>query len=188
MAEGNILNPDPSLATNERLANATTLINDRIERTRNEVKGWVEALQLLEERERQAAGRLFEQKISSAEDKTNNLDRVVQTRLAGSETALNAAMSAADKVTQEIKLNFGAVMNETKAGIAKQVEGLDEKIEDLKKRVFESGGRVQGVSSVVTLVIAGLAALAAISAVVITLSRPAAPLASGIHSSIMRYW
>jgi hypothetical protein len=97
-------NPDPSLATNERLANAVQQINDRMERNRQETQGWVDTLQ-----------ELLEEKINGAEDKTANLDRVVQTRLAGSETALNAAMAASDKVVAKIETGVGAIMNEMKA-------------------------------------------------------------------------
>jgi hypothetical protein len=128
----NIPIPDPSIAT---VAGLSTL--------RSEVRSWVDSLQLLHESKIDSSVTLLIEKISGAEDKTANLDRVVQTRLAGSETALNAAMAAADKVTQEIKLNFGAVVNELKSGMTKQIDACNEKIEDLKKRVFESGGRLE---------------------------------------------
>jgi hypothetical protein len=164
MSEPNIPSPDPSLATNERLAHAIRGQDERLQAAREEIKNWVEKLQ-----------ELLEEKIESAEDKTENLDRVVQTRLTGSETALNAAMAAADKVTQEIKLNFGAVLNELKAGMTKQIEALNEKVEDLKKRVFESGGHAQGAGQTVSMVIAAVAALAAVIAAIVVLSRPAPP-------------
>ena len=165
---GNIPNPDPSRVTNERLAEGLTQLRNELKAQRDEVKNWVESLQLL-----------HQEKIKAAEDKTNNLDRVVQTRLAGSETALNAAMAAADKVTQEIKLNIGAVLNELKAGMTKQIEALNEKVEDLKKRVFESGGHaegagqmVKGAGQMVSMIIAAIAALAAVISVAVVLSRP----------------
>src|ERR1700730_9614788 len=100
-----------------------------------EAKGWVDSLQLL-----------HEEKIKRSEDATSSLDRVVQTRLAGSETALNAAMAASDKVTQKIELNISSVLMELKAGFAKQIDSINEKIDDLKERMSESSGRAHGTS------------------------------------------
>jgi hypothetical protein len=169
----NIPIPDPSLATAAGLKSL-----------REEVKGWVDSLQVIHERAIQAGDDLLAEKIRGAEDKTANLDRVVQTRLAGSETALNAAMAAADKVTQEIKLNFGAIVNELKAGMTKQIDACNEKVEDLKKRVFESGGHSQGITQTATIIIAAVAALAAVVSVSIVISRTtdvhAAPQPPGI--------
>ncbi len=171
----NIPRPDPSLATNERLAAARSEIDKKIDRNhadheermirnRTEVKGWVEALQVL-----------LEAKISSAEDKTENLDRVVQTRLAGSETALNAAMAASDKVVVRIETGVGTTMNEMKSSFSKQMDSLNEKIDDLKERVSETGGHRQGIGQMVSLIIAAIAAIGAIAAVIITLSSKSAP-------------
>lgn len=101
--------------------------------TEEQGRKWIEKLQLL-----------LEEQIHSSESKTETLDRVVQTRLAGSETALTAAMTAADKVTQEIKTNFGAVMNETKAGMTKQIDTLKESIDDLKGRLDRGEGVSRG--------------------------------------------
>jgi hypothetical protein len=87
---------------------------------------------------------LLEEKIGGATEKTVSLDRVVQTRLAGSETALNAAMAAADKVTQKIEINFGAVMAEMKAGMTKQIDTIKESIDDLKGRLDRGEGISRG--------------------------------------------
>ncbi len=162
-APSNIPIPDPSLATAAGL-----------KELESKVRGWIDSLQLLEERERIAAGKLFEEKIKSAEAQTGNLDRVVQTRLAGSETALNAAMAASDKVVQEIKLNFGAVINEMRVGITKQIENLDRTINDLKERVTESGGQSKGTNQMIAWLIAGLSAVAALASfIMIAVSRSA---------------
>jgi hypothetical protein len=88
---------------------------------------------------------LLEEKIGGATEKTVSLDRVVQTRLAGSQTALNAAMAAADKVTQKIEINFGAVMAEMKAGMTKQIDTIKESIDDLKGRLDRGEGVSRGV-------------------------------------------
>jgi hypothetical protein len=175
----NIPSPDPSIITTERQAEVVDILNRRIDSVRDEIRGWVDALEILHEKAIFSGDNLLAEKIKGAEDKTANLDRVVQTRLAGSETALNAAMAAADKVTQEIKLNIGAVLNELKAGMTKQIESLNEKVEDLKKRVFESGGRTEGGGTRTTMIIATIAgiatvisALSAIVSVSVLLSRP----------------
>jgi hypothetical protein len=118
----NIPIPDPSIATAAGLR-----------ALRDEVRGWVDSLQIL-----------HEVKIERAEDRTSSLDRVVQTRLAGSETALNAAMAAADKVTQKIEINFTAVMTETKAGMTKQIDTIKESIDDLKGRLDRGEGISRG--------------------------------------------
>jgi len=167
----NIPNPDPSLATNERLAMARSDIEAQMHRNRDEGRRWIEQLQLL-----------LEEKIKGAEDKTANLDRVVQTRLAGSETALNAAMAAADKVTQKQADNFDAVLNESKIGLTKQIDNLNEKIDGIKMGMSESGGRTQGIGQMATMIIAAIAAVAATVAVIITLTRSPAPATSNIRS------
>ena len=181
--------PDPSLATKEEIAQVRGLLEELCRRNREESKGWIDTLQrLLEEKisrntDRSAntdvliteTRRLLEEKIEGAEDKTANLDRVVQTRLAGSETALNAAMAASDKVVAKIETGVGSIMNEMKANFSKQIDALNDKIEDLKKRVFESGGHTQGTHQMVMMAIAGAAMLAAVVAVIISLSRGAVP-------------
>jgi phage protein D len=154
----NIPNPDPSLATNERLENARLEIRREMIAKFEESKGWIESLQ-----------ELLEEKIKAAMAETDNLDRVVQTRLAGSETALNAAMAAADKVTQKNETNSGALLTELKAGMSKQIDALNEKIDDLKERMAESGGSRSGSGHTISMAIAGMAALAAVVSVVIVL-------------------
>ncbi len=178
----NIPIPDPSVATNERLAMGIAAL-------RTEVKHWVDALQLL-----------HEEKIKSAEDKTSNLDRVVQTRLAGSETALNAAMAAADKVTQKQADNFEAVLNESKVGMSKQIEGVSGKIDDMKERITRiegmdlgsakhrdtalgessiAHGDRQNLIALIALVVAALGLFAAVGGWLYTASRPV-PLAPAV--------
>jgi hypothetical protein len=125
----NIPNPDPSVVANERLAEALKLVYQRINDIREEVKYWVESLQ-----------KLLEEQISRTGDATASLDRVVQTRLAGSETALNAAMAAADKVTQKIELNFGNVLVEMKGGMTKQIDTIKESMDEIKGRLDRGEG------------------------------------------------
>jgi hypothetical protein len=165
----NIPNPDPSLATNERLENAKIELRREMTAKHDEARGWVDKLELLHEVKIESSNKLLEEKVRGAEDKTANLDRVVQTRLAGSETALNAAMAAADKVTQKIETNSGALLTELKAGMSKQIDALNEKIDDLKERMAESGGNRSGSGHTISMVIAGLAALAAVASVAIVL-------------------
>jgi hypothetical protein len=158
----NIPNPDPSVVANERLAEAVKQLRSEIGGVRGESKGWINTLQLL-----------LEEKIMSAEDKTASLDRVVQTRLAGSETALNAAMAASDKVVAKIEVGVSAVMTEMKAGFAKQIDSINEKIDDLKERMSESGGRSAGSSHMVSIIFAGVAAMGAVvSALVVVFRTP----------------
>jgi hypothetical protein len=156
----NIPNPDPSLATNQRLAEAMVQIRAEVIAIRAEAKSWIDNLQTL-----------VESKIKSAEDATASLDRVVQTRLAGSETALNAAMAASDKVVAKIEIGVGSVMNEMKAGFSKQIDSMNDKIDDLKERMSESGGKDKGMGSAVVTGIAILAAVAAIGMFVLTFMR-----------------
>jgi uncharacterized protein with von Willebrand factor type A (vWA) domain len=188
LSASNIPNPDPSLATNERLENARIEIRREMLSKHDEAKGWVDALQVLLERMIESNHRLADQKIVSAEAATATLDRVVQTRLAGSETALNAAMAAADKVTQKIEINFVSVMNEMKAGMAKQLDGLNEKIDDLKERMSESGGRSSGVSHTASLIISLVSAVAAIGMFTIVLLRGSAPTVSQHSGQISTPW
>jgi hypothetical protein len=121
--------PDPSVIASERLQEAKVELRREMAAKHEEAKGWVERLQLL-----------HEEKISRSLDATASLDRVVQTRLAGSETALNAAMAAADKVTQKIEINFGNVMTEMKAGMSKQIDTIKESMDEIKGRLDRGEG------------------------------------------------
>jgi len=147
----NIPNPDPSVVAKERLAEEIKQVRSEIASQRAEVKGWVDALQVL-----------HEEKIRSSVERTESLDRVVQTRLAGSETALNAAMAASDKVVAKIETGVGAIMNEMKASFSKQLDSLKDNIDELKKRIFESGGREEGSGKMLAWIFAGIAAAAAL--------------------------
>src|ERR1700730_15189160 len=125
----NIPNPDPSVVANERLQEAKLELRREMLAKHDEAKGWVDSLQLL-----------HEEKIKRSEDATSSLDRVVQTRLAGSETALNAAMAAADKVTQKIELNFGNVLVEMKGGMNKKIDTIKESMDEIKGRLDRGEG------------------------------------------------
>ncbi len=189
----NIPNPDPSVVANERLAESNKLLRAELAGLRAEVKNWVDTLQTLLEQSISGNAALtlsqfagfqhalntaivsIEEKIHSSEDKTASLDRVVQTRLAGSETALNAAMAASDKVVAKIETGVGAVMSEMKQGFSKQLDSLKDNIDELKKRIFESGGRSEGMghllASGVSIVVAVTGVIAVIVSVVIFMSR-----------------
>jgi polyhydroxyalkanoate synthesis regulator phasin len=147
----NIPNPDPSLATNERLANAIDVLSGRMERNREEARAWVDALQLL------------------LEEKVNGAIRILETRLNGNDTALVAALQAQKEAAQKQTDSFAAILSESKSGSTKQIDGLNEKIDDLKERMSESGGRAEGSGHTTSMIIAGAAALAAIASVVIVL-------------------
>lgn len=151
----NIPNPDPSLATNERLANAIDLLTSRMERNREEAKGWVEALQIL------------------LEAKMEGGLKNIGTRLDGNDTALVAALKAQKEEAAKQTENFKEVLGEIKMGIAKQFDSLIAQINDLKERMSDTGGHTRGIGSMVTTVIAAASALAAVTSVVILLIKSA---------------
>jgi hypothetical protein len=171
----NIPNPDPSVVANERLEEAKVSLRREMSAKHEEAKKWIENLQ-----------ELLEEKIDRSEDKTMSLDRVVQTRLAGSETALNAAMAAADKVVSKIETGVGAIMNEMKASFLKQIDSLNEKIDDLKERMSESGGWSKGSGQTITLIVAIISAVAAVISVIVVLMKGGASVPQIQH--VMGAW
>lgn len=154
----NIPNPDPSVIANERLAEALLLVNGRMERNREEARGWIDSLQVL-----------LEEKIMGGLEN-------IKTRLDGNDTALVAALKAQKEEAAKQTENFKEVLGESKKGTEKQIDSLNEKIEDLKKRVFESGGKSEGISNTVVMIISLIAAAAAIGVFTIQLMKAPAPL------------
>ena len=164
IGEGNIPNPDPSLATNERLENAKAELRREISANHQESKGWVEALQILHEGRIESGMRLLVEKIDGG-------IRNIGTRLDGNDTALVAALKAQKEEAAKQTENFKEVLGESKKGTEKQIDSLNEKIEDLKKRVFESGGKSQGIGASASMIIAAVAAIAAIVSVFVVMSK-----------------
>lgn len=149
----NVPNPDPSLATNERLALAKSELEHRMERNRTEAKGWTDSLQVL-----------LEEKITGGNE-------IIKTRLDGNDTALVAALQAQKEAATKQTENFTAILDESKKGTMKQIDAISDKIDDLKERMSETGGRNAGVSYTIALVVACLAAVAAIITAFITLTQ-----------------
>lgn len=105
---------------------------------------------------------------------------IIKTRLDGNDTALVAALQAQKEAATKQTENFTAILDESKKGTTKQIDSLNEKIDDLKGRVIEFGGQGQGISGTLTLVIALIAAIAAVAAVVFALSH-SPPAASSME-------
>jgi hypothetical protein len=161
----NIPNPDPSLATNERLEDAKQQLRREMAVIREESKSWIEDLQLFLERKVESGDALLSEKV------TGGL-RNIGTRLDGNDTALVAALKAQKEEAAKQTENFKEVLGEIKAGIAKQFDSLVNQLNEVKLRMSESGGRSVGMSSTVGMVISAIAALAAIISVAVVLSRP----------------
>lgn len=149
----NIPIPDPSIATT---AGLTTL--------RVEVKGWIDSLKDNHEQKIDHVRDLLVEKIEGAKEN-------IGTRLDGNDTALVAALKAQKEEAAKQTENFKEVLGESKKGTEKQIDSLNDKIEDLKKRVFESGGRTQGIGSMVSMIISALAALAAVGSLIIVIAK-----------------
>jgi hypothetical protein len=145
--------PDPSLATNERLAVA-------MGQARKETRGWVDGLQVLMEEKADGIFRFLVEKIDGG-------FLNITTRLNGNDTALVAALQAQKEAAAEQTKNFTAILDESKKGTTKQIDALNEKIDDLKERVNVSGGQTAGVSHTVMMIIAVIGALTGIGSLII---------------------
>jgi len=112
--------PDPTLLTTAQLLR-------EIDGLRSVVRGWVDNLQVL----------LETQLIGSV--------KTISTRLDGNDTALVAALQAQKEAAAKQTENFTAILDESKRGTTKQIDALNEKIDDIKDRMtrFEgiAGGR-----------------------------------------------
>jgi hypothetical protein len=108
-------------------------------------------------------------------EKVEGSVEIIKTRLDGNDTALVAALQAQKEAATKQTENFTAILDESKKGTTKQIDALNEKIDDLKERMTEAGGRSSGVSSTATLAVAVIAALTGIVSVAVVLSRPAQP-------------
>jgi hypothetical protein len=128
------------------------------------------------------ASAIFDNKIAALREfmteKVEGSVEIIKTRLDGNDTALVAALQAQKEVATKQTENFTAILDESKKGTTKQIDALNEKIDDLEKRVFEDGGRSSGIGTTVTMAIAVIAVLVSIATAVITLSRPAAVIRS----------
>ena len=91
---------------------------------------------------------------------------IIKARLDGNDTALVAALAAAGKAAEKQTENFTAILDESKRGSTKQIDALNEKIDDLKERMSVGDGRNNGISSSVAMVIAVIATAAAVLLVV----------------------
>src|ERR1700724_4526855 len=131
----NIPIPDPSIAT---VAGLRTL--------REEVKGWIESLQILHERAIASGDKLLLEKIVGGFENIN-------TRLTGNDTALIAALKAQKEDAANQAATFKEVLAEFKRSTETQFSAASEKIDDLKKRMFESGGKAGGIGSMVRMII-----------------------------------
>lgn len=167
----NIPNPDPSIIATERLAEALVVVNAKMDENQNKNRGWIDSLQMLLENKVDSGDRLLLEKI------VGGLENI-KTRLDGNDTALVAALKAQKEEAAKQTENFKEVLGESKKGTEKQIDSLNEKIEDLKKRVFESGGKAEGMGHSATLIVAMIAAAAAIGMFILVLSRPATPPAA----------
>jgi ferritin-like metal-binding protein YciE len=155
----NIPSPDPSGATNERLAAA-------MKQARDETRGWVDSLQVLLEKDIRSSTAFLAEKIEGGLQN-------IGTRLDGNDTALVAALKNQKEETEKQTLNFKEIISESKKGTEKQIDSLNEKIEDLKKRTFESGGKSQGIGQMITLFVAAVAAIGTIGNFIYLATRPA---------------
>jgi polyhydroxyalkanoate synthesis regulator phasin len=154
------ISSDPSLATNERLADSQS-------QSRLETRGWVDALQVLLEEKVDGIFRFLVEKIDGG-----LLN--ITTRLNGNDTALVAALQAQKEAAAEQTKNFSNILDESKKGMTKQIDALSDKIDDLKERVNVTGGQTAGVSHTLLMIIAIVGALTGIGSLVIS-SRGAAP-------------
>jgi hypothetical protein len=136
----NIPNPDPSVVANERLEEAKVTLRREMAVNRDEAKGWVDALQVLQERETRNGDLLLEEKI-------NGGLRNIGTRLDGNDTALVAALKAQKEEAAKQTENFKEVLGESKKGTEKQFDSLNEKIDDVKDRLNRVEAMNIGISS-----------------------------------------
>ena len=115
--------------------------------------------------------------------------KIINARLDGNDTALVAALAANDKAAGKQTENFTAVLDESKKGTTKQIDALNEKIDDLKERMAQGVGVTTGISSSVAMVISVIATAAAVLLVVFSIHT--APTGGSTHSvsytSVVRY-
>jgi len=75
------------------------------------------------------------------ETKLNGFRELVIEKFEGRDTALAAALKAAQELVKQQNDSNTIAIDKAGASFAKQIESLDEKIDDLKERVSELAGR-----------------------------------------------
>jgi hypothetical protein len=125
--------PDPSPLT-------TAALLREIDQLHNLVRGWVDALQVL------------------MEAQLKGVVANIETRLNGNDTALQAALQAAEKAVAKQNDSFAIATKKSEDALFKQIDqlgvlintankGLEDKINDVRDRMTRFEGSVQGKSS-----------------------------------------
>jgi hypothetical protein len=94
--------------------------------------------------------------------KLNGFRELVTEKFAGRDTALAAALKAAQELVKQQNDSNTLAIDKAGASFAKQIDSLDEKIADLKERVGEQAGKnwaavgayIIGAAGVVAMVVA----------------------------------
>jgi hypothetical protein len=134
--------PDPTLLT-------TAALLREIDQLRNLVRGWVDSLQLLLESRIEAATLVRETQIKS-------IASVIGARLDGNDTALQAALQAAEKAVAKQNESFALATKKSEDALFKQLDqlgvlintankGLEDKINDVRDRLTRYEGGLAGV-------------------------------------------
>lgn len=110
---------------------------------------------------------LFETRLKLIDTELNGFRELVTEKFAGRDTALAAALKAAQELVKQQNDSNTIAIDKAGASFAKQIDSLDEKISDLKERVSELASRnwatvgayIVGAIGIAALVIAAVTRL-----------------------------
>lgn len=116
---------------------------------------------------------LHEEKFHSIQVQFKERDVRVEQTARDTKTAVDAALAAQEKSAGKQADTFALSIGKSENATTKQIDSLDEKINDLKDRVTRIEGAGKGRGDAVGWIVAGISALTAIFSIVFALTRHA---------------
>lgn len=183
--------PDPTLLTTQQLireiAALREIVESKIEGQREvleaRIDGMDKAIRLLQAISDRVPSdvdskvahlrTLHEEKFHSIDIQFKERDERVEQTAKDTKTAVDAALAAQEKSAGKQADTFALSIGKSENATTKQIDALDEKLNDMKERVTRIEGAGKGRGDAVGWIVAAISALAAVFSIVFALTRHA---------------
>lgn len=181
--------PDPTEKTTESLlreiSSLREVLESKIEGQRDvlatRIDGMAKAVELLQvitdrqpldvDKKIAHLQKLHEEKFHSIDVQFRERDVRVEQTAKDTKTAVDAALAAQEKSAGKQADSFALSIGKSENATTKQIDALDEKINDMKERVTRIEGAGKGRGDVVGWIVAGITTLAAVISIAFALTR-----------------